>query len=103
MRSVGCFVIRTTPAAYNGFVITRDVHSFIRRDWAAARAAKDAYWAERIARLGALEAFRIAEELRRQVLDRNPSWPDDGLRAEDLRSHVRLAERFARSRATGSR
>ena len=57
---------------HNGVVITRDLNAFVTRDWEAVRRAKDEYWAERIARLGPLEGFRIADELRRQVLLLNP-------------------------------
>ena len=46
------------------------------RDWQRARDAKDAYWAERVGRLGPLEALRIADELRRQALLQHPDWPD---------------------------
>jgi hypothetical protein len=49
-------------------VITRGIREFVARDWLAVREAKDAYWGERIARLGPGEGFRIADELRRQAL-----------------------------------
>jgi hypothetical protein len=78
-------------------VITRGIREFVARDWATARQNKDAYWSERIARLGPPEAFRIAEELRRQVLLRDPAWPDPALRRSDLESHVRLASLFRRA------
>jgi hypothetical protein len=48
----------------------------VGRDWDSARRNKDAYWAERIERLGPAESFRIAEELRREVLLLHPTWPD---------------------------
>ena len=67
------------------------------RDWAAARASKDAYWADRIARLGAGEGFRIAEELRLQVLHQNPAWPTAADRLQDLHAHIRLSERLQRA------
>jgi hypothetical protein len=67
------------------------------RDWQAARDSKDAYWAERIARLGPAEAFRIAEELRRQVLLRDPAWPDAALRTADLLAHARLSDCLRRA------
>ena len=38
--------------------ITRGIGAFMTRDWPAARDAKDAYWAERVGRLGPLEALR---------------------------------------------
>ena len=78
-------------------VVTRGIRDFVARDWEAARDNKDAYWGERIARLGPAEGFRIAEELRRQVLLRDPAWPDAALRRADLLSHLRLAEIFRRA------
>ena len=66
------------------------------RDWQSARDAKDAYWAKRVQRLGPLEAMRIADELRRQVLLQHPDWPDAASRHDDLRHHVRMTELFAR-------
>ena len=77
-------------------MITRDIRAYVSRDWGAARDAKDTYWAERIARLGAVEGLRIADELRRQVLSRNPGWPTAEDRQEDLRAHVRLSELLRR-------
>ena len=69
---------------------TDGIREFISRDWAAARDNKDAYWAERIARLGPPEAFRIAKELRRQALALDPDWPGQQAREADLECHVRL-------------
>jgi hypothetical protein len=78
-------------------MIARAIREFISRDWAAARQAKDAYWGERVARLGPLESFRISEELRRQALLQHPGWPHPADRRADLLSHVRLAELFRRA------
>ena len=78
-------------------MITRGIREFVSRDWAAARRGKDAYWADRIARLGPLEGLRVADELRRQALAQDPAWPDAALRREDLRCHVRLAGLFRRA------
>jgi hypothetical protein len=78
-------------------VITRNIRDFVNRDWAEARASKDAYWGDRIARLGPLEAFRIAEELRQQMRLNDPSWPDDASRRQDVLDHVRFAERLRRA------
>lgn len=72
-------------------MITRGIREFVDRDWNAVREAKDAYWAARIGRLGPLEGLRIADELRRQALLRDPSWPDAGERQADLASHIRVA------------
>ena len=78
-------------------MITRDLLSYVDRDWAAVRTSKDAFWARRIARLGPAEGLRIADELRRQVLLQNPGWPDAEQRREDLESHVRLCELLQRA------
>ena len=80
-------------------MITDGLRAFVARDWGAARASKDAYWAERISRLGPLEGIRIAEELRRQAIQQHPEWPDSGQRQDDLRGHARLAELFRRAGA----
>jgi len=80
------------------------------RDWAAARQNKDAYWGERIARLGPAEGLRIAEELRRQVLSLDPDWPHDrdGERGLDESSilrpvHLEVAEQDVADREGKSR
>lgn len=73
------------------------------RDWDAARESKDTYWGERIARFGPIEGFRIAEELRRQVLALDAAWPRAADRHEDFLSHVRLAELLRRAGAARRR
>lgn len=78
-------------------MITRGIRSYMDRDWAAVRASKDAYWAERIDRLGAIEGLRIAEQLRLQVLRRDPEWPSADQRREDLAHHVHFAEKLRRA------
>lgn len=82
-------------------VITRGIREFVGRDWRAARAAKDAYWRDRIARLGPTEGLRIAEELRRQALLQTPDWPSPAERRQDLQSHIRLTRLLRRARPTG--
>lgn len=84
-------------------MITRGLEEFVARDWEAVRRAKDQYWAERIARLGPAEGFRIAGELRRQVRLQDPSWPGPEQRREDLAAHVRLAGVFRRADAARRR
>ncbi len=79
-----------------GSMLTYGIRAFLTRDWQRARDAKDAYWAERVQRLGPLEALRIADELRRQVMLQHPDWPDAASRRDDLRHHVRMTELFAR-------
>ena len=65
-------------------MISSGIRAFMARDWRSARAAKDAYWAERIARNGPLEGLRIADELRKQALLHNPDWPDAAARQRDI-------------------
>lgn len=77
-------------------MITDGIRAFMARDWQGARDAKDAYWTERVGRLGPIEALRIADELRRQALLQHPEWLDAASRREDLRHHVRMSELFAR-------
>jgi hypothetical protein len=72
-------------------VITREIQSYVSRDWAAARESKDTFWALRIARLGPIEGLRIADELRRQVIRQNPEWPTDQERHDDIAAHARLS------------
>lgn len=88
---------------YNTRVITRGIREFVFRDWEAARRNKEQYWGERIGRLGALEGFRVADDLRRQMLQRDPGWPDAAARQADLAFHAALAERFRRAGATRRR
>lgn len=68
----------------------QDIRAYMARDWDAVRDAKDAYWAERVGRLGPAEGLRIAEELRRQALLLNPEWPSEDDRREDFQVHVRV-------------
>jgi hypothetical protein len=81
-------------------MITRGIRELVARDWDAARRNKDAYWGERIGRLGPVEAFRVAEELRRQVILRDAGWPGEALREADLLSHARVAALFRRAAPT---
>ena len=84
-------------------MLTRGIREFASRDWQRIRDNKDAYWQERVARLGPLEAWRIADELRRQVRGQHPGWPDAADRATDLAAHARLAQLFRRARPTRCR
>jgi hypothetical protein len=84
-------------------VITRGIREYIARDWERARRAKDEYWGERIQRLGPMEGFRIAGELRRQALLLNPDWPTPEDRRLDFEAHVRLAELLNRASPTRRR
>jgi hypothetical protein len=75
-------------------VITRNLRDFVGRDWRAARAAKDDYWARRIARLGACEGLRIGDQLRQQARRQVPGWPSPADREQDLADHIALATRL---------
>ena len=78
-------------------MITRGIREYVARDWAAVRDSKDAYWGARIARLGPIEAFRVAGELWRQARLQDPSWPDAASRREDLQMHVALVQLLRRA------
>jgi hypothetical protein len=78
-------------------MITRGIREFMTRDWAASRRLKDAYWGERIARLGPAEGLRVADELRRQMQLQDTFWPSAAQRSADLSEHVRLADIFRRA------
>jgi hypothetical protein len=84
-------------------VITRGIREFVARDWRSARDAKDAYWSQRIATLGPLEAFRIGEQLRSQARLQNPGWPDADERRQDIAAHVRVAALLARASSASRR
>ncbi|HEV8392980.1 MAG TPA: hypothetical protein VGQ37_01850 [Vicinamibacterales bacterium] len=77
--------------------ITRGIREFVSRDWRAAREAKDRYWGQQVKRLGSAEALRIADELRRQVLQQVPGWPSAEQREADLQAHIRLSELLTRA------
>ena len=89
--------------SYNASVITRGIREFIARDWRAARASKDAYWSERVSRLGSQEGLRIADELRRQALALDPSWPHVADRRADLLVHARVSDLLRRADSTSRR
>jgi hypothetical protein len=78
-------------------MVTRGIREYMSREWNAARQRKDGYWGERIARLGPVEGFRVADELRRQARMMDPGWPSGALRREDFEWHVRMAERLRRA------
>lgn len=84
-------------------MITRGLRDFVNRDWALARRSKDLYWGDRIARLGSIEGWRIAEALRQQVLAGDRSWPHADARQADLQTHVRIAESLRRACPTRRR
>jgi hypothetical protein len=84
-------------------VITDGIREFVARDWQRVRDSKDAYWGRRVAELGAAEALRVADELRRQACQMDPHWPDTESRQADLASHVRVTALLRRAGATRRR
>lgn len=78
-------------------VITRDIRGYVSREWSVARDAKDQYWGDRIACLGAAEGLRVAGELRRQAIANDPGWPSDADRGDDFQAHLRLADQLRRA------
>jgi hypothetical protein len=68
----------------------RDVQAFVKRDWVAVRAAKEAYWAREFAAKGSAATFAASEALWRHMRLIRPDWPTDEERQEDLAHHVAL-------------
>lgn len=69
-----------------------DLIAFARRDWAAAAAAKSAYWADRKRQMSPAEAIALGDALRRHALAVRPDWPDRHDRAADAAAHRRVSE-----------
>jgi len=63
---------RSRARPYKTVVIARGIRELVARDWDAARQNQERYRGERISRLDASEGFRVAEELRCQMLQRDP-------------------------------
>lgn len=88
---------------YTRAVRPEDIAAFVRRDWAATAACKEAHWlAERRSR-GVLWSIRVADELRRQVARVRPGWPTAEEREADLQTHVRVGEALRRVGRAGDR
>jgi hypothetical protein len=84
-------------------VIARGIKEFLSRDWQASREAKDAYWGDRIARLGPEEGLRIAGELWRQARVQDPRWPHPDDRRQDLLAHIRVVHLLRHASTTRRR
>jgi hypothetical protein len=69
------------------------------RDYAAARASKEAYWRS----LAPAGRLRLSDELRRHALLLHPDWPTAEQRAADYEAHVRLSERLERAASARKR
>lgn len=78
------------------------VRAYVDRDWRLLRAHKRAYWRAQLERGGLAEALSIADQLRIELQERNPTWPSEHEREEDLDTHRRVAAALARTaRASG--
>lgn len=69
---------------------------FVQRDWAGAERSKELYWRDWKREHGPAAGIRIADELRRQVVEMRPDWPSAEERAEDLATHLRVIEALRR-------
>jgi hypothetical protein len=74
-----------------------DVRAFVQRDWSALADAKADAWLEQRRLRGVEGAFEIADELRERVLAIRPGWPSADERADDLATHLRVAEALRRA------
>jgi len=77
-------------------MITADLIQFAGRDWKAIADSKAEYWSRVKREKGLDQAFRVAEELRREVLLRHPDWPGEEERRLDFETHVRVAAALRR-------
>ena len=67
-----------------------ELKRFVRRDWACAAAAKQAYWRERYATDGWRIAWDAAQGLLMHFRSVRPDFPSRRDRALDLAHHVSL-------------
>ena len=78
---------------YTYFVARADeLRKYVRRDWQLLAQAKDEFWTSRRRGMRALEALRIADDLRAQARAVRPDWPTPTDRAADFASHIWLTE-----------
>lgn len=80
-----------------------ELREYVRRDWAFIGRAKREFWIDRRDRMSAIEALRIADELRRHVNTVRPALSVAADRAADLAAHVRLTEILDRATAVAKR
>lgn len=76
-----------------------ELQEYVRRDWGLLGQAKREFWMDRRRGMPAIEALRIADELRRQVHAVRPDWPTIADRAADLAAHTLLTEILDRASA----
>ena len=68
------------------------LRAYVERDWSAFARDETRTWRD----TSPAERFRVAAELRRQVVDARPDWPSDEERAEDLATHLRVIDALRR-------
>jgi hypothetical protein len=97
----GAMVASASRVRYTDSVRAKDIAAFAGRDWTALAASKDAQWLAERRRRGIAWCFRVADDLRRQVLRQQPAWPSTKERLADLDTHVRVGEALRRVRRAG--
>lgn len=78
------------------FMRREDLLAFLGRDWQSIALMKETTWAESGSRMRLIEALRIGDALRRDVVRRRPDWPSQSEREEDLAVHARVSEALSR-------
>lgn len=68
----------------------RDVRAYVEREWTAAEALKQQYWAREFREHGSEATVEVALALREHMRLVNPDWPSESERREDLAHHVVL-------------
>lgn len=86
---------------YTAVVQAKDLAAYARRDWETVAAAKEEQWIAERRRRGVRWCLEVADGLRRQVVQRHPSWPTRDERRDDLDTHVRVGAALRRVRHTG--
>jgi hypothetical protein len=95
---------RRRAAPYTYTVASADeLREYLRRDWGLLGQAKHDFWINRRRLMPAIEALRIADELRRQVHAIRPDWPPPADRDADLAAHVHVTEILGRAASAAKR
>lgn len=81
-------------------MVRRDSGTYLSR---LACTAENTHSSQRIRALGPILCFRIADEMRSQVLSVYPDWPSREEREADLAHHVRLTDMLRRVGRLGGR
>jgi len=81
---------------YTGDVRAKDIAAFAHRDWKTVAASKEAQWLTERRRRGVRWCLEVADDLRRQVVQRHPAWPTANERQDDLDTHVRVGTALRR-------